>query len=242
MQSRTQALSISGFRNRYLRKIAELLSGLMQPGASVLEIGAGNSEWLVFLASAFPTSKFAGLDYSAAGCERLRARLHSVGAHSRVVNADAFAPPPDLLHAFDVVISFGVVEHFDDLSAVLNSFSRYLKPGGAMFTLIPNMAGTIGALAKRLNPLVYEMHNPHDLESFVRGHERASLRVENAGYLGTTDFGVLSAAVELEQRPQYLAYVWLSRFSKAVMLFEEMFFEMPPGKQLSPYIFAVSRQ
>jgi len=240
-EPRGEDLSISGFRNRYQRKIAHLVSGLINPGASVLEIGAGNSEWLVHLARTFPSSQFFGLDYSAAGCERLHAKLLRSGVDAKVINADAFAPPVDLLGAFDVVVSFGVVEHFDDLPSVVSSFVRYLKPGGTMFTLIPNLAGLIGWLAKRLNRTVYAMHNPHDLTSLIRGHEVASLRVKDGGYLGATDFGVLSATVTTEQRSQYLAYLWLSRFSKAVMLFEEKFFDLPPGKLLSPYIYAVSR-
>jgi len=42
-----------------------------------------------------------------------------------------FFTPRNLIDAFDVVVSFGVVEHFEDTAAG-TAFSRFLKPNGIL--------------------------------------------------------------------------------------------------------------
>lgn len=55
-----------------------------------------------------------------------------------------FSPPASMLGKFDVVVTFGVVEHFIDTRACLDAMSQFLKPGGLLVTSIPNLAGWIG--------------------------------------------------------------------------------------------------
>jgi SAM-dependent methyltransferase len=60
--------------------------------------------------------------------------LDAAGVPGEIVCADLFAPPPHLLAQFDVVVSFGVVEHFDDTAACVAACARLVKPGGLMVT------------------------------------------------------------------------------------------------------------
>jgi hypothetical protein len=138
-------------------------------------------------------------------------------------------------------LSFGVVEHFTELSHVLLAKQKYLKDKGLMFTLIPNMAGSIGYLTKLFNREVYEMHNPHDWNSFLAGHREAGLMVISGGYIGSTNFGVLSSCFEKSQGFSWHTYVFLTRLTKAMGLVESKFGDLPSSRLFSPYIYAISR-
>lgn len=230
------------WRNHIDRLIADKIEGIGLDGKSVLEVGAGDSMWLPYLARKYPGGQFAGVDFSMAGCRRLADRAAAgtsvaIGIH----NEDMFAAHSALHGAFDLVLSFGVVEHFSDLSAALLAKRRYLKDGGLMFSLIPNMAGSIGTLTKRFNRRIFDMHNPHDWDSFLKGHRAAGLAVMSGGYLGSSNFGVLSSCFEQRSGLSWQAYVFMSRLSKAISLVESRLGNLPASKTFSPYIFAISQ-
>lgn len=237
---RPTRLSIDGFKNFSNRKILEKLMKIPMEGKEILEIGAGDSLWLPFLCKMYPSSHFTGLDYSEFGCHMLRQRAKEEGVKIEVVNADLFNPPIELLEKFDVVISFGVVEHFDDLVSVLTSVKTFTKPEGTMFTLIPNMRGVMGYLTRKFSKEIYEAHNPHDLSSFLKGHEEAGLKVIDAGYLCSNNFAMLSMSVQKASKITYEFYKFLTRVSKVVWAFESHFFELPATSTFSPYIYCIS--
>lgn len=233
---------LADFRNLPDRRIIDAIEGLGLRGKRVLELGAGDSSILLALSRHLRSaSTFVGLDYSNAGCASLARRARGAGVDVQVVNTDMFSPPQELVGKFDVVYSVGLVEHFVQLSQVLAAKGRFLAPGGMVFTLIPNMSGVIGKLTRRFNKDVYDIHNPHDMRSFLEGHAQAGLEVVRAGYLCSTNFGVLSSCFDASKARGWRLYVLLSRVSKALWLFESKFIELPKSAFLSPYIYAVSR-
>lgn len=165
------SLNVDGFVNYPNRLILSKLLETNMKNKRILEIGAGDSAWLPYLAKQFPSSQFVGVDYTESGCTLLSERAHRAGANVEVIHEDMFVESSQLHGTFDIAISFGVVEHFDDLGHVLAAKKRYLKHGGVMFTLIPNMAGVLGTLVRIWNCEVYDKHNPHDWVSFIRGHQ-----------------------------------------------------------------------
>ena len=232
-----------GWRDHTNALIANKMEALGLGSKSILEVGAGDSQWLPYLAKKYPASRVAGLDYSSAGCDKLRARADALGAEAgiSVHQEDLFAPYSALHGQFDLVLSFGVVEHFSDLAYPLRAIRRYLRDGGIVFSLIPNMAGILGYMTQRFNRTVYDMHNPHDWQSFLQGHKEAGLTVLSGGYLGSSNFGVLSACFERRQGLAWLIHVYLSRVSKAIWLMEARFGDLPQSRMFSPYIYAISR-
>lgn len=230
------------WRNRSNIVIAQMLESIGLSGKNVLEIGAGDSQWLPYLARKYPESRFAGLDYTEDGCKRLAERADKKANISiDIYHQDMFRADPSLHNQFDVVISFGVIEHFTDLAEALHAKQRFLNDQGVIFSLIPNLAGSIGFLAKRFNRDVFEMHNPHDWASFVDGHQRAGLSVVAGGYLGSTNYGVLSSCFPEQKGLPWHFYLLLTRLSKFVGLLESRFGDFSYSKALSPYIYAISR-
>lgn len=234
-------LDLDGFRNFGDRKVVEKVESLGLENRSVLEIGAGNSAILSHLASKYGArATFSGLDYSASGCALLRQRAEREGAVIDVFHQDLFEPEPALLGRFDAVYSYGVVEHFQSLATVLRAKMRFLRQDGRMLSIIPNMAGVLGTLTRRYNRQVYDVHVPHDLNSFLQGHVEAELEVIESGYICSTNFGVLASCFNARADRGWSAYVWLTRFTKLLWLFECRFGELPHSAQFSPYIYAIS--
>jgi SAM-dependent methyltransferase len=212
------------------------------PGKRVLEIGAGNSALLCYLARRFDgKARFSGLDYSEAGCRMLVRRAEREGATIEVIHQDLFAPAPDLLGQFDLVYSIGVAEHFSSLPPVLGATRQLLSPNGRMFTLIPNMAGILGTLTRQYNRAVYDLHAPHTMVSFLQGHDEAGLVVEQSGYLCSTNFGVISSCFRGETDRGWTTYKWLSRVTTLLWLMESKIGELPHTATFSPYLFTISR-
>jgi len=186
-------LQIEGYKNWSNGCIYKSLKPAGLDGKKILEIGAGGSQWLVFLAKQHPSSTFTGLDYAESGCEDLKQLAENANVDIEVFCADLFSPPEHLKDKFDLVLTYGVVEHFDNLDEVVMAVSTYIKPGGKVFSLIPNMSGVLGVVAKYLNREVYEIHNPHNLRNLIDGHEKANLTTLSASYVCPSEFGVLSA-------------------------------------------------
>lgn len=237
----TTPLSLEGFRQHTFANIFETMKLADLEGKSILEIGAGGSQWLTFLAREFPTSEFAGLDYSEAGCEDLRKRAESEGVFVDIVCADLYCPPENYKNKFDIVITFGVVEHFDSLDDILPALLNYLKPNGKLYTLIPNMAALMGTLTKKYDQSVYDIHNPHDRASLVDGHKSAGLQVEYADYIGSTEFGILSSCInENSGRLKKFTYLWLTRLTRAISFFEHKFGNLPATPYFSGLIYCIA--
>jgi 2-polyprenyl-3-methyl-5-hydroxy-6-metoxy-1,4-benzoquinol methylase len=160
---------------------------------SVLELGCARSAWLPHFAREFRAT-VAGLDYSPRGAAQAAARLQHNGIKGDVRCANLFEPPADWCAAFDVVVWFGVAEHFEDATQAVRAAARFLKPGGLLLTQIPNMAGVAGWLQRVCNKPVYDIHVPHTRESLRAHHAAAGLDVVYAEYVVPVDFGVVEMA------------------------------------------------
>ncbi len=238
----SEPLEIRNFRRFGERKIVEKVESLGVKGRDVLELGAGDSALLPYLARKHAgEARFSGLDYSEMGCELLTRRGNREGARIEVFRQDLFEPTPNLLGRFDLIYSLGVAEHFTDLPAVLRAMRRFMSTDGQMLTVIPNMTGVIGTLTKRYNRGVYDLHIPHDLRSFVKGHDQADLVVEASGYVCSNNFGVLSSCFRGPGDRGWRTYLWLARLTTLLWFLESRLGELPYSPRFSPYIYVVSR-
>lgn len=175
------------------RKLDEFLKGIFQDvdtsGKKILEIGCGNSVYLSYFAQRFGFMP-EGLDYSEYGCQQTRNILERDGVKGLIHHGDLFHPPHGLLGKFDVVCSFGVVEHFNDTTDVLKSISGFLKPGGIIITTIPNLTGPTGWLQRLMNKPVYDIHKVMGLKKIRDAHAGAGLEIISSRHLIPLSFGV----------------------------------------------------
>jgi 2-polyprenyl-3-methyl-5-hydroxy-6-metoxy-1,4-benzoquinol methylase len=170
------------YPQRALNKIfSRLLKDVPVKGKKLVEIGCGNSSWLPYFSKQFGFDVY-GIDYSEEGCEQAEKILQRENVDGTIYCTDAFNPAEDLHSEFDVVLSFGVIEHFTDTVSTLEAFSKYLKPGGLLITTIPNMSGLNGWLHKIMNRALYDIHVPLDRKQLSGAVRAAGLNEITTDY------------------------------------------------------------
>lgn len=224
--------------NRYVHEYFKRLLGLRCKGKKILEIGCGRSIWLPYFAKTWEMN-VTGLDFSSAGCELAARIVAREGVEGSIVLADFLNPPPQLLGAFDYVFSFGVVEHFEPPSHALKAMKRFLRSGGRIITIVPNLTGAAGWVQQRLDRHIYDKHVPLDLVGLKREHEKAGFTVSHEEYLDAFNFNVLNVS---SMPPGYASamkkslYWSLIALTGAVWLFQNIFRELPARRLFSGYV------
>jgi len=207
----------------------------------LLEIGCALSEFMPLFRKRYGYEVH-GLDYSEAGCEATRRALArmEIELGGEILCRDVFEDNRDLNGQFDYVISFGVIEHFEDPVPVVRLFSDFLKPGGMLLTEIPATAGWMFSLFKLLDRSVFDMHVPIDRERMRTVHREAGLDVVFCDYFGTLNWSVLSSA-----RPSFLKRAvssFMSPLQRVVWGVSERTGFRPQSKVWSPYVVCVARK
>ena len=223
----------------------DAFAGTETAGLKLLEIGCARSGWLPYFAKEFGFKVY-GLDYSEKGCDLARSVLARANVQGAIIYADLFCCPADLREAFDVVVSFGVAEHFENTTDCISAFADYLKPGGIMITSIPNIVGVIGMTQKMINRPVYEIHVPLNATDLSHAHKDAGLRVIQSDYFVSTNFGVCNLNGISLKAPGWIArkiiVLLLTRVSHLVWGLESAISPLPATRLFSPYINCTARK
>lgn len=218
------------------RYFVQIFPPIQPRGKMLLEIGAARSEWLPYFALEFGF-KVTGLDYSEPGVRQGNQMLARAGVPGEVVCADLFTPPANMPGQFDVVVSFGVVEHFKDTADCIRALAAFLKPGGLMMTLIPNLHGLVGLIQPALDKAVYDVHVPLTRRDLDQAHQAAGLKIVRSGYYIFNDFGVCNVSERAKNwRLKRFFIANLIRATIPIWLLEEVLFFPPPNRLTSPYI------
>lgn len=213
----------------------QIYSNMSTQGKKILEIGCARSAWLPYFSREFGFDIY-GIDYSEIGCRQAMQILSKQGTKGEIVCADFFSPPGSMLKAFDVVVSFGVVEHFKDTTACIAALSIFLKPGGLLITSIPNLCGLNGLIQKIINRSIFDIHIPLDKKGLISAHEINGLRIISCDYFPFMSLGVLN----FENWKGSLLYRIGVRFrgliNKLAWSLERTVLVLKPNRWSSPYI------
>jgi 2-polyprenyl-3-methyl-5-hydroxy-6-metoxy-1,4-benzoquinol methylase len=219
----------------FFRKV---FAGKQTQDSELLEIGCARSVWLPYFAKEFGFKVY-GIDYSKVGCQQASQLLADQGVEGQIVCEDFFSPPEFMIGKFDVVISFGVLEHFEDTGGCILAFSKYLKQKGIMITNIPNLFGLLGRIQKVINRKVFDIHVPLTPENIMEAHGKNGLEPVSCNYFLFANFGVLNFE-NLGSSPLYQwilqTFCWLNR----TIWFFERFLPITTNRWSSPYINCVA--
>jgi SAM-dependent methyltransferase len=118
--------------------------------------------------------------------------LEAAGAHGDVYCRDFADLGTELEHGFDIGVSFGVVEHFEDTASIVGTFARCIKPGGLLMTSVPNLTGGMGRIVARMDRDVFAGHKPVSAEDLAAAHRACGLRPICVTYLALLSPGMLN--------------------------------------------------
>lgn len=135
-------------------RVVELIRNCgIAPGARVLEYGCGPGVFTAAVKEALPSLRLHGCDISAVAVAKARQRRRD--AEFRVVEdgVDPFEP-----ESFDLIYTHHVLEHVQDLEAVLAAIARMLKPGGKALHIVP--CANAGSIEHRISKLKRHANAP----------------------------------------------------------------------------------
>lgn len=231
--------------NHVEREFFLWISGTLQslgktgPDVHLVEVGCARSQALPVLAKRLGLS-VSGIDYSPNGCEQTRVMMKREGVSGEVHCSDIFAIPVCMKGKFDVVVSFGLIEHFSNTNEIVSGLAGLLKPGGVILTNIPNMRGTTGFVQKILNRGIYDIHVPLTPSQLRSAHEAAGLREIEADYFLSSNYGVVNLGDPNRRSPDWwtrkIILAILTRVSMAVWWGERVLRKLPVSQAFSPYV------
>ncbi len=203
----------------------------VESGARVLEIGCAPAKWLVFYAEQFG-AKVTGVENSAKGAELSRANLVAAKVNGTIHHADFFAFEPE---PFDLVLSLGFIEHFDELDSVFARHLEFLAPRGRLAVGVPNLRGLNRILQQSCDPAHLRLHNLEAMRPalYRRLAAEHGLEIERLGYLGGFD----PVVIKLGRRSPASAIVLLEALYRRLGIADRI-----DHRWLSSYLLTVFRR
>ncbi len=138
---------------------------------------------------------------------------------------------------YDLVLSCGLIEHFNDTADIIQRHINFVKPGGTLFITLPNFKALNGWFQKSFDRDNYDKHNIDcmDPELLAQICKDAGLDVVQSCY-----FGYFSLWLENEQQKP----VAVRMLKKSLWLAGKVFTKILSfnSRQLSPYIILEARK
>jgi 2-polyprenyl-3-methyl-5-hydroxy-6-metoxy-1,4-benzoquinol methylase len=216
------------------------------PQAHLLEIGAGSSAWLPYFHKKYNLS-VSGLDYSEIGCKLLEENLKLLHVpFGDIIHDDIFKWNSD--KKYDIIFSYGVIEHFSQPEEILKICFDHLNPGGKIITLVPNLQGIVGFITKTILPDIYKIHKVISLTELRKMHLTLGFSEIKSNYVGTFTLAVIpwvkSNSILLKQK-----YLLGKVIFKGIRILNDVLTFLlkitgtkRTSKNFSPYVISIMRK
>lgn len=157
------------------------------PNKSVLEIGCANSNFLCYLAKKFGYKAY-GIDYSDAIVKTTELFKFNSLPEPTLYKTDVFSWQTD--QKFNIVCSFGFVEHFNDLNRVVAKHAELTALDGKLIITLPHFGHGQYFLHWLIDWNNLKKHNTKmmNLGSIKKTIESSGLRIEYLSYYKTFGF------------------------------------------------------
>jgi len=166
--------------------------GSVKKGSSILEIGAAPGENIIKVASSFDLIPY-GVEYTTAGtaiCKMNFARdgFDPDNVYFNDVLSEQFQSEQS--EKFDIVLSMGFIEHFENPDDIVKAHMALLKQGGHLIISIPNLRGIYWLWTYLFNNPQLALHNIDimHLSEFRNLFENKKMQQRWCGYVGTFSF------------------------------------------------------
>lgn len=223
--------------NSFERCLAEALnSELNGISGDVLEVGCAPGKWLAFFCKSFGM-KPSGIEYSQTGMEATIQNFKLLNLPvDEILTGDFFEIKG--VPRFDLVMSFGFIEHFDNPNSVIERHLDWVKPGGKLVLGIPNFNGIYRPIQQILDPSLLDKHNLTIMNlDYFRGLEKIlPISLNSARYIGSFEPNLPIGKGKPHTIKQILVKIFLSITSRIRKL---SFFDKFNHPSISSYIIVV---
>jgi SAM-dependent methyltransferase len=164
------------------------------PGGECFEIGCYPGGYLIHLSTQF-AMRAHGIDMYPATSAELPPHLRRYGANvGEIMQGDFFTL--DTARKYDLVCSFGFVEHFFNFEEVIKKHCELVKPGGLLIVTCPNFRRIQFVLHWLFDHASLRKHvlSAMDLDRWGRAIAESGLEVVEKGYYGKFLFWVESTS------------------------------------------------
>jgi len=168
----------------------ELFERHLKPQGTCFEIGCYPGNFLIYLGTRFDYV-VSGIDTTSYVLSRLPQHLINHGVKVGKFHQGDFLSF-ESSDVYDVVCSFGFIEHFSNLEEVIERHIRLVKPGGILIISCPNFRGLQYIFHRLLDPANLERHvlKAMSLSRWNRVLKRNGMMTIYQGYYRTADFWV----------------------------------------------------
>lgn len=208
---------------------------LRTSGKSAFEFGCFPGRYLSYLGKLGWV--VSGMDLTPGiGEPGFRSWLQGLGIKTGMLKqGDALAYASATEDKYDLVCSFGFIEHFEDFLSLIDLHDRVLKPGGHLLITTPNFRGSVQkALHKNLNARSLQIHYLPSMkpELWEKRLLEKNYSIEYAGYFGGFDFWYD------EEKRSFVKKKILKMIGKLKPFFKNL----PANEAYSPYCAIIAKK
>lgn len=163
----------------------ELERNVSNKKGEILEIGCAPGKWIGHLSKSSGLIP-SGIEYSRVGIELTHKNFELLGIEpGTIFEGDFFEIVPD--RKFDIVMSLGLIEHFDDVDTVIYKHIEWLKDGGILILGVPNFSGLTKFIQYFLDKTLLDKHNLSimNLNFFRNMGKKFNLKEVEVKYIGS---------------------------------------------------------
>ncbi|MGV8877525.1 MAG: class I SAM-dependent methyltransferase [Sphingobacteriaceae bacterium] len=152
-----------------------------------------------------------------------------------VIEGDLFNYTPT--QQYDLVLSCGLIEHFQDTKGIISKHLNFLKPGGSLLITLPNFKGVNGLIQQKFDPENYSKHHIDSMDLALLGKICLELNLKS---VKTYYYGHFSVWLENPEEKSKAA----KALTKLVWLAGKVITKVIPinSKLLSPYIVVAAQK
>jgi 2-polyprenyl-3-methyl-5-hydroxy-6-metoxy-1,4-benzoquinol methylase len=143
---------------KFDRMICRMLDATGKEYPHILELGCAPGTILERIHRLRPRFRLSGIDYSEDGMNLTRERMVRLGIEADIQFGDFRTVNMPI--KYDAVISFGLIEHFEDPSEILKCHKNLVALGGLVAVSVPNFSHSfVEQLLRRFDPEILITHN-----------------------------------------------------------------------------------
>ena len=188
---------------------------------SLFEVGCALGSWMAYFSKDFGY-KVDGIELAPLAHAKTIQNLRLLGIKATVYCGDvlSFTGGP-----YDIVFSYGFVEHFPDTDLVLKKLGDLCKPGGYVVTAVPSMEGLNWWISRTCRPSVAAGHYPIGIDGLEEMHRRQGFETiclrRYGGFFLVSPWEKTTLAKKMPMLARWLGapvYVWNRAISELTRL------------------------